>query len=96
MKRRLAVLVKGQLQNPDEFGAIVLRANQDGSTVRLPDVARIEGGGLSYQFTTRPERPAHRRSFRAAVADGKRTGHGERGQGQDGGAVEVLPGQHPL
>jgi multidrug efflux pump len=47
------VLVKGQLASPDEFGAIVLRANPDGSTVRLRDVARIEIGGLSYQFTTR-------------------------------------------
>src|SRR5215218_9159311 len=47
------VLVKGQLSSPDEFGAIVLRANADGSTVRLRDVARIEIGGLSYQFTTR-------------------------------------------
>ncbi len=47
------VLVKGQLSTPDEFGAIVLRANPDGSTVRLRDVARIEVGGMSYQFTTR-------------------------------------------
>ena len=47
------VLVKGQLSSPDEFGAIMLRANADGSTVRLRDVARIEIGGLSYQFTTR-------------------------------------------
>lgn len=47
------VLVKGQLNSPDEFGAIVLRANPDGSTVRLRDVARIEIGGLNYQFTTR-------------------------------------------
>jgi multidrug efflux pump len=47
------VLVKGQLQSPDEFGAIVLRANADGSTVRLRDVARIEVGGMGYQFTTR-------------------------------------------
>src|SRR6201991_4940500 len=47
------VLVKGQLSSPDEFGAIVLRANTDGSTVRLRDVARIEVGGLGYQFTTR-------------------------------------------
>ena len=31
----------------------MLRANTDGSTVRLRDVARIEIGGLSYQFTTR-------------------------------------------
>src|SRR5215468_4816122 len=29
------VLVKGQLSSPDEFGAITLRANPDGSTVRL-------------------------------------------------------------
>jgi len=47
------VLVKGQLSNPDEFGRIVLRANPDGSTVRLRDVARIEVGGMGYQFTTR-------------------------------------------
>jgi len=47
------VLVKGQFASPDEFGAIVLRANADGSTVRLRDVARIETGGLIYQFTTR-------------------------------------------
>jgi len=32
---------------------IVLRANPDGSTVRLRDVARIEIGGMGYQFTTR-------------------------------------------
>ncbi|MDE2330897.1 MAG: multidrug efflux RND transporter permease subunit [Bradyrhizobium sp.] len=47
------VLVKGQLSSPDEFGAITLRANSDGSTVRLRDVARIEVGGLSYQLNTR-------------------------------------------
>jgi multidrug efflux pump len=47
------VLVKGQLESPDEFGSIILRANPDGSTVRLRDVARIEIGGLSYQFNTR-------------------------------------------
>ena len=47
------ILVKGQLTSADEFGAIVLRANPDGSTVRLRDVARIEIGGMGYQFTTR-------------------------------------------
>ncbi|WGJ14740.1 multidrug efflux RND transporter permease subunit [Methylocapsa sp. D3K7] len=47
------VLVKGQLSSPNEFGAIVLRSNPDGSTVRLRDVARIEVGGMGYQFTTR-------------------------------------------
>ena len=47
------VLVKGQLGSPEEFGAIMLRANPDGSIVRLRDVARIEVGGMGYQFTTR-------------------------------------------
>src|ERR1035437_4370165 len=36
------VLVTGQLATPEEFGKIVLRANPNGSTVRLSDVARIE------------------------------------------------------
>ncbi|MFB2553092.1 efflux RND transporter permease subunit [Ensifer soli] len=48
-----SVLVKGQLVSAEEFGAIVLRANPDGSAVRLRDVARIEIGGQSYDFSTR-------------------------------------------
>jgi multidrug efflux pump len=47
------VLVKGQLATPEDFGAIVLRANPDGSTVRLRDVARIEIGAETYNFSTR-------------------------------------------
>ncbi|OQP83808.1 multidrug efflux RND transporter permease subunit [Rhizobium rhizosphaerae] len=47
------VLVKGQLSSPEEFGAIVLRANSDGSLVRLRDVARVEVGAESYGFSTR-------------------------------------------
>ena len=47
------VIIKGQLSSPEEFGAVVLRANPDGSAVRLRDVARVEVGGESYSFTTR-------------------------------------------
>ncbi|MFH6786068.1 MULTISPECIES: efflux RND transporter permease subunit [Methylobacterium] len=47
------ITVKGQMRAPEEFGAVVLRANPDGSTVRLRDVARIELGGEDYKFTTR-------------------------------------------
>ncbi|MCG6204513.1 multidrug efflux RND transporter permease subunit [Rhodopseudomonas sp. HC1] len=47
------VLVKGQLGTPEEFGAIVLRANRNGSTVRLRDVARIEVGGEDYNTESR-------------------------------------------
>ena len=42
------IVVKGQMSSPDEFGKIILRANRDGSSVRLRDVARIEVGGQSY------------------------------------------------
>ena len=47
------VLVKGQLTDIAEFGAIILRANPDGSTVRLKDVARIESGAETYNFSSR-------------------------------------------
>jgi multidrug efflux pump len=47
------IIVKGQLSTVEDFGAIVLRANPDGSNVRLRDVSRIELGGDAYQFSTR-------------------------------------------
>ncbi|MEJ8309336.1 multidrug efflux RND transporter permease subunit [Agrobacterium larrymoorei] len=47
------VLVKGQLTDTKEFGNIVLRANPDGSSVRLRDVARIELGAETYNFSSR-------------------------------------------
>ncbi len=39
---------KGRLTTVEEFEAIVLRANPDGSRIRLGDVARIELGSQSY------------------------------------------------
>ncbi|HDS1733048.1 efflux RND transporter permease subunit [Pseudomonas sp. BP8] len=47
------VVVKGQLSLPEEFAAIVLRANPDGSTVTIGDVARVEIGAQEYQYGTR-------------------------------------------
>ncbi len=47
------VVVKGQLSTVEEFGNIVLRANTDGSTVRLRDVARIELGAETYATSAR-------------------------------------------
>ncbi|ATQ75702.1 multidrug efflux RND transporter permease subunit [Massilia violaceinigra] len=47
------VVVTGQLASVEQFGNIVLRANPDGSTVRLKDVARIEIGGQSYSTSAR-------------------------------------------
>ena len=42
--------VQGQLQTPEEFAAIVLHANADGSKVTLGDVARVELGAQTYSF----------------------------------------------
>lgn len=47
------VIVKGQLESTEQFGNIILRANPDGSTVKLKDVARIELGGQSYSTSAR-------------------------------------------
>ena len=47
------VVVNGQLANVAQFGNIVLRANADGSSVRLKDVARIELGAQSYATSAR-------------------------------------------
>ena len=47
------VVVNGQLSGIEQFGRIVLRANADGSAVRLKDVARIELGGQTYATSAR-------------------------------------------
>jgi len=47
------VVVNGQLGNVEQFGNIVLRANPDGSAVRLRDVARIELGAQNYATSAR-------------------------------------------
>jgi multidrug efflux pump len=47
------VIVQGQLTNVQQFGDIILRANPDGSTVRLKDIARIEEGAETYNFSSR-------------------------------------------
>lgn len=47
------VVVNGQLTNVEQFRNIVLRANTDGSAVRLRDVARVELGGQAYATSAR-------------------------------------------
>lgn len=45
--------VNGQLSSVEQFGHILLRANADGSSVRLRDVARIEVAGQAYVSSSR-------------------------------------------
>lgn len=48
-----AIRAQGRLETPEEFARIVLRANPDGSLVRLQDVARIELGSQNYSMVGR-------------------------------------------
>lgn len=42
----------GKFTKPEEYGNIILRAEQDGSVLRLKDVADIEFGSLDYDMTS--------------------------------------------
>ncbi len=48
-----SVRAQGRLQTPEEFGEIIVRANPDGSLVRLKDVARVELGSSYYNSVGR-------------------------------------------
>ncbi|WP_144113221.1 efflux RND transporter permease subunit [Paraburkholderia sp. BCC1886] len=41
------------LQTPEQFGNVLLKVNQDGSTVRIKDVGRVDLGGENYNFDTK-------------------------------------------
>jgi len=45
--------VEGQLETPEQFAAVVLRATADGARVTIGDVARVELGAQSYGFSNR-------------------------------------------
>jgi hydrophobic/amphiphilic exporter-1 (mainly G- bacteria), HAE1 family len=48
-----AVLAKGRLPSPEEFGQIVVRANPDGTILLLKDVARLDLGAQTYNLVGR-------------------------------------------
>src|SRR5205085_12005060 len=47
------ITTRGRLSDPKEFEQIIVRANPDGSIVRLADVARVELGSKDYEFVGR-------------------------------------------
>jgi len=47
------VITRGRLDTPEQFAAIILRANTDGSVIRLSDVGRVELGSQSYDSYSR-------------------------------------------
>lgn len=50
---QLSIQAKGRLSTVEEFGAIVVRADTDGSFIRLRDIARIELGAQSYDSSAK-------------------------------------------
>src|SRR4051794_3330830 len=55
---QLNVQTQGRLSTPEQFGNIVLRANPDGSTLRVHDVARVEIGAQNLDSESRIDRRA--------------------------------------
>ena len=47
-KTRFAVAAQGRMADPEEFGAIVVRSNSDGSEIRLRDISKVEMGAENY------------------------------------------------
>tara|TARA_R110002020_G_scaffold37705_21_gene113742 strand:- start:801 stop:3911 length:3111 start_codon:yes stop_codon:yes gene_type:complete len=47
------ITAQDRLQTPEQFRAIVVRADADGSTLRLGDIARVEIGSESYSVISR-------------------------------------------
>ena len=47
------ITARSLLQTPEQFGAVILRTNPDGSTVRLREVARCEVGTENYDMLSR-------------------------------------------
>ncbi|MCE0488899.1 efflux RND transporter permease subunit [Pantoea sp. Mb-10] len=48
-----SIIAQTRLTSTDEFGNIMLKVNQDGSQVRLRDVAKVELGGENYEIIAR-------------------------------------------
>ncbi|WGL17135.1 efflux RND transporter permease subunit [Microbulbifer bruguierae] len=51
-----SITAQSRMQTPEQFRNVTLRANADGSLLRLGDVARVEMGTESYDFLTRYNR----------------------------------------
>lgn len=49
IERSYTIVAPGRLKTPEEFKQIILRSNQDGSTLKLMDVADVELGAQTYE-----------------------------------------------
>ena len=73
-----SIVVQSLLKTPEEFGAIPLRTNPDGSVVRVRDVARTELGTEFYDIGVLLQRKAGGRAGHPPGTRRQRAGHGQR------------------
>ena len=86
-----SIIVQSMLKTPEQFAAVPVRINPDGSIVRIKDVGRAELGTDAYDIEAfHNGRPAAGMAIRqAAGANALETA--DSGQGQDGGDEPLLP-----
>ena len=86
-----SIIVQSMLKTPEQFAAVPVRINPDGSVVRIKDVGRAELGTDAYDIEAFYNgRPAAGMAIRqAAGANALETA--DSGQGQDGGDEPLLP-----
>ncbi len=89
-----SIIVQNLLKTPEEFAAIPLRINPDGSIVRVRDVGRTELGTEQYGTPDVVQRQASRRPGHPAGRRRQCAGYRRCRQGEDAGAVPVLPPWH--
>ena len=85
-----SIVVQNLLQTPEEFAAIPLRTNPDGSIVRVRDVGRTELGTEIYDIKSFLQRQTVRRSGHPAGARRQCAGYRQCRQEQDGGDEPLL------
>ena len=90
------VRAQGRLQTPEEFGEIVVRANPDGSFVRVKDIARIESRRADLQLEEPVERTAVGNSRSLSTAGNQRGQSRARCAQANGGSEAAVSGRHRL
>ena len=90
------VIAEGRFSTAEQFGDIILRANADGTTVRLKDVARVEFGRIGYGFDTALQRQADRLRFAVQLPPGANALNVAKAVREDGRAAAELPGRRDL
>ena len=80
-----SIIVQNLLKTPEEFAAIPIRTNPDGSVVRVQDIGRVELGSEFYDMLRLLQRQAGGGLGHPAGAGRQRTGDRRRCEGEDGG-----------